>query len=167
MRVWKPALALLFFIAILLYFTGTWKATIQKEHFQSIDIQKMILELQKASGALGKQNAYSSWVGWLYTHIESSGAPLNDFKRRVFHPNCKFRRDWATNLPSGLTRPIPAENKNLANISYRTYLTCLADGNPQCIQQLEDARRRFMEPSCQILRQNPSEYTKNIQEVFI
>lgn len=167
MRVWKPLLAMLFFIAALLYFTGIWKFRLQQDNFQDIDVQKMITELQQATGALGKQNAYSSWVGWLYTHVESSGAPLNDFKNRFFYPNCKFRRDWATRLPQGLTRPIPAANKNLANISYRTFISCVAEGNQECIQQLQDAHLRFMEPTCQFSRQSSSEITKNIQEVFV
>lgn len=127
----------------------------------------MLAEFQRASGALGKQNAFGDWVGWLYAHPQTSGAPLNDFKSRVFQPNCKFKRDWATNLPPGLNRPIPAGNKNLAMVAYRTFMGCLAEGNSECIQQLDEARRRFMEPNCAFL--NPKDtrtYTKDIPEVF-
>ena len=163
-HLWKPALAALFFIAVMLYLTGKQRA----EGFQQpFDIQKMLAEFQRASGALGKQNAFGDWIGWLYAHPESSGAPLNDFKKRVFQPNCKFRRDWATVLPPGLNRPIPAGNKDLANVAYRTYMSCLADGNSDCIKQLEEARRRFMEPDCGFLNpRDVSTYTKDIQQVF-
>ena len=46
-------------------------------------------------------------------------------------------------------------------------MSCLAEGNPDCIKQLDEARRRFMEPDCGFL--NPSDvsvYTKDIQQVF-
>ena len=131
-----------------------------------MDMQKMILQFQQSAGLLDKQNSYNDWVGWVYKHVESSGEPLNDFKKRVFQPTCQFRRDWVTTLPNGMMRPNPAGNKDLANVAYRSYLQCIADGNSACLQQLEDARIRFMEPGCEFLNPNPAIYTTDIQQVF-
>lgn len=164
MRIWKPFLAFLFLILIFLYTKHVSYRSY--ESFVSMDIQKMISQFQRSAGLLGKQNSYNDWVGWLYTNVQKSGEPLNDFKKRVFQPTCQFKRDWATNLPRGMMRPNPAGNKDLANVAYRSYLQCLAEGNSACLQQLEDARRRFMEPGCAFLNPNPATYTKDIQQVF-
>jgi hypothetical protein len=46
-------------------------------------------------------------------------------------------------------------------------MSCLADGNSDCIKQLEEARRRFMEPDCAFLNpRDVSTYTKDIQQIF-
>jgi hypothetical protein len=165
MRLWKPFAAFLFFILVLLY--TKYSLMKAKEGFMSpMNIQQMIQQFQQSAGLLGKQNSYNDWIGWLYTHVQSSGEPLNDFKNRVFQPTCKFRQDWATNLPKGMVRPNPAGNKDLANVAYRSYLQCLAEGNPACLQQLDDARRRFMDSECAFLNPNPANYTKDIQQVF-
>lgn len=138
------------------------------EPYQEFDIQQFIKQIQQASGQLGKEKAYDDWIGWLYTHVETSGKPLDDFKKRVFQPSCKFRRTWATELPPGMVRPFPAKTKELANIAYRTFLTCLAEGNQHCLNQLEDARQRFMEPNCNFLNpRDTSSYAKDVQEVFV
>lgn len=138
------------------------------EKFQPFDIQDFIRQIQMSSGLLQKDSTYDEWIGWLYTHVESSGKPLDDFKKRVFLPSCKFRNDWSTNIPQGLMRPFPPKTKELANMAYRSYLKCLSEGNQACINKLEDARVRFMEPNCRFLHpENPKEYIQNLQEVFV
>jgi hypothetical protein len=164
MRLWKPFAAFLFLIIVLVYAKHIGYRTM--EGFKPMDMQQMILQFQRSAGLLGKQNSYTDWIGWIYKNPQTSGEPLNDFKQRVFQPSCKFRKDWATNLPSGMMRPNPAGNKDLANVAYRTYLQCLSEGNPACLQQLEDARVRFMEPGCGFLNPNPATYAKDIQQVF-
>ena len=164
MRIWKPFAAFLFLVLILLYAKQVYFTS--RVGFKQMDVQQMILQFQRSAGMLGKQNSYNDWVGWAYTHPQTSGEPLNDFKKRVFQPSCEFRRDWATQVPKGMMRPNPAGNKDLANVAYRTYLQCIAEGNPACLQQLEDARVRFMEPGCAFLNPNPATYSANIQQVF-
>ena len=139
------------------------------EGFQAAqtDVAKMIQNLQEASGALGDDKSYGIWVGYLYKHPESAGDALNDFKARVFQPNCSFRQDWDTKLPPGLQRPMAAENADVANIAYKAYLDCLANNSEGCINSLDDARSRFMEPGCSYL--NPSDtnsYAVNYKPVF-
>jgi hypothetical protein len=164
MRIWKPFLAFLFLILIFLHMK--YQQYNAYEGFTPMDMQRMIQQFQQSAGLLGKQNSYTDWVGWIYKNVQSSGEPLNDFKKRVFQPTCKFRQDWATRLPKGMAIPNPAGNKDLANVAYRSYLQCLAEGNRVCLQQLEDARTRFMEPGCAFLNPNPASYTNDIQQVF-
>ncbi len=149
MRFWKAILAGLAFLAILVYqaryVEGFQDANPQQ---QMQDIMKLIKQVQSASGELGPKRSYEDWIGWLYTHPETSAAPLDDFKARVFSPNCKFRIDWSETLPNNLKRPIPAENAELANAAYRSFLKGLTQGNSESFNLLEDARTRFMQPGC-------------------
>lgn len=131
------------------------------------DVAKMLQNLQEASGALGDDKSYGLWVGYMYKHPEMAADALNDFKSRVFQPNCTFRQDWDTQLPPGLQRPMAAENAELANIAYKAYLDCLANNSEGCINSLDDARSRFMGPGCNFL--NPPDtdsYAVNYKPVF-
>uniref|UniRef100_A0A6C0HEV4 Uncharacterized protein n=1 Tax=viral metagenome TaxID=1070528 RepID=A0A6C0HEV4_9ZZZZ len=96
--------------------------------------------------------AYDKWIGYIYKHAPNNSKLLDDFKARVFQPSCKFRVDWDTKPPKGMSIPTPAPSPQLANIAYKNYMECLTKGKPTCLQQLENARLRFMEPgTCQFL----------------
>ncbi len=165
-QLWKPILALLLFCLAMVINDSVY--TSSREFTEPLtDVQRMIRNLQRAEGQLGQTQAFDSWVGYLYKHPESSGAPLNDFKQRVFQPTCRFRRDWASVLPRNMVRPMPAANAQLANAAYKTFLDGLAQGNQQCIEKLNEARQRFMESDCEFLQHSsPSAYNKNFQPVF-
>jgi len=113
-------------------------------------------------------NSYNYILAWIYTHPETSGPVLNDFKRRVFQPNCKFRRDWAINPPPGTSIiPVGILTSEIANASYSAFLKGLSKGNQFCLNALNDAKLRFMEPDCGFL--NPSDmssYSANYKAVF-
>jgi hypothetical protein len=160
-RLWKPLVAATVFIAVVLL--GLY--TRPKEGFT--DIASILRTLQEATGQLGASKSYEKWVGYVYTHIKESGSVLNDVKARAFQPTCNFRRDWAFNLPRGLSRPIGVDTPALANAAYKSWLDELAKGNNDCILQLNDFRARFMEPNCNFL--NPRDlrtYNKNYKPVF-
>jgi hypothetical protein len=153
MRLWKPIAAGIFFILVLMY--SEHKRMMGSEDFQDMNsVFNLIRQLQEASGQLGKSKSYDQWVGWIYTNVDQSGPILNDLKSRAFHPTCKFKRDWPTNLPAGLQRPNPADNAENAQAAYRSYLDCLANSNDECIKLLNNARARFMQPGCRFA--NPS-----------
>ena len=119
-------------------------------------------------GAQGMDN-YNSWLGYLYAHSSEASAAyvLNDIKQRAFQPSCLFRDDWATNLPPGLQRPLPAENAQLANASYNKHLECLARPDGMCNKTLIDMRARFFEPGCQLRNPaDPKVYRENLQMPF-
>lgn len=164
-RLWKPVLALIAFILAMLVNDSVISSRAITEPLT--DIQRMIRNLQVAEGQLGQTQAFDSWVGFLYKHPDSSGVPLNDFKKRVFQPTCKFRRNWASVLPPNTIRPMPAPNAQLANAAYKTFLDGLAQGNQECIAKLNEARDRFMESDCDFLvHSSPSAYNKDFQSVF-
>ena len=139
------------------------------EGFQAAqtDVAKMLQNLQEASGQLGDDKSYGLWVGYMYKNPQGATEALNDFKKRVFQPNCSFRQDWDTNLPPGKSRPMAAENAEIANIAYKAYLDCLANNSEGCVLSLDDARERFMAPGCNFL--NPSDtdsYMRDYKPVF-
>lgn len=157
MRLWKPIAAGIFFIIVLMYSEHT-RAIQGSEGFEDMaNVLNLIRQLQTATGQLGQSKAYDQWIGWIYTNVDQSGPILNDFKSRVFHPTCKFKRDWPTNLPAGIQRPNPAENAELAQAAYRSYLDCLANSNDECLKLLDNARDRFMQPGCTFM--NPTKKT--------
>jgi hypothetical protein len=103
----------------------------------------------------------------MYKDPPTGSRSLNDIKKRMFQPSCKFRQDWSTNLPPGLNRPIPAQTKDLANMAYKNYLDCLARPDGLCIASLADVRARFFEPGCEFLNpSDPSSYSQNFQAIF-
>jgi predicted DNA-binding transcriptional regulator len=166
--------ASLFFLLIYLYTEFRLRQQ-RTESFQNLQgmnpnqIMEFVKKIQLASGQLGQEKVYDKWVGWIYTHSteKSSLDALNDFKSRVFKDSCLFRMDWNKNIPPGLTIPMAADNKDLANMAYQSYMRCLAMGNPLCIQQLDDFKRRFMMPDCEFKYQsNKDAYTKNLGPVF-
>ena len=130
-------------------------------------ISDMIQKIQQAQGQLGTQQSFDNWAGWLYKigKTKEASRMLNDLKKRAFQPDCKFREDWLTN--PGNQIPIAPETKDLANLAYKSYLDCLAKGDQGCINQLADARNRFMEPECGFqLQADKSVYNQNYQTVF-
>ena len=128
-------------------------------HFQ--DLIRRIRELQD------KDASYNKWVGYLYKNAPINSNILNDFKKRVFQPSCKFRRDWADNLPKNSFIPTPANSNTDATIAYKNYMKCLSEGNNKCIQPLNDARVRFMEPDCAFLNpQDSASYSKEFTVAF-
>jgi hypothetical protein len=156
------------FIVILVFISNF---LLRKEGFQEAPspqtLLNMIRQIQMAGGQLDKQDSYNQWVGYLYKNVGKSSKPLNDFKSRVFDDSCKFRYDWSTSIPEGLSKPLGANSREMANAAYTSYMNCLKDRNPACIQQLEDARTRFMKPGCYYkYTGDGSSLTKNIREVF-
>lgn len=126
-----------------------WKwFTSRREGFQEQGVAEMIRNLNAASGVLGDAKSYDLWVGYLYTHSDSSDMALNDMKRRFFDSSCQFRPDWATNLPPGKQRPMGATSADLANAAYQTFFKCVANQSFGCLEALADARERFMQPGC-------------------
>lgn len=107
--------------------------------------------IKKIMAAQSQSQAYDQWLGYVYKHAPENSKILNDFKERVFHPSCNFRRDWATVTPKGMNIPTGAASKELANIAYKNYMACLQKGTRSCLNQLENARTRLMEPGCQLL----------------
>lgn len=165
MRLSKGVFLFLFVLFMFLVFRNF------KEGFQQTpspqNLSDMIRQIQTASGQLDKQDSYNQWIGYLYKNPEKSSKPLNDFKSRVFDDSCKFRYDWSVNIPKGLSRPIGANDRSTANVAYTSYMGCLKDRDPACINQLEDARTRFMKPGCFYKYiQDTNSLTKNIREVF-
>lgn len=159
------------FVIIALLFISFLAFRKIKEGFQQPptpqNLLDMIRQIQTASGQLDKQDSYNQWIGYLYKNADKSSKPLNDFKSRVFDDSCKFRYDWSVNIPSGLSRPLGANDRSTANVAYTSYMNCLKDLNPACIKQLEDARTRFMKPGCFYkFIQDRNTLTKNIREVF-
>ena len=123
--------------------------------------------IRRIRGLQDKNNSYNTWVGYLYKNAPVNSDILNDFKRRVFQPSCKFRRNWSDQLPNGSFIPTPANSKTDATIAYKNYMKCLSEGNNICLQQLNDARNRFMEPGCAFLSpQDSSSYTKDFTVAF-
>lgn len=125
-----------------------WVTSGRREGFQEQGVAEMIRNLNAASGVLGDAKSYDLWVGYLYTHSDSSDKALNDMKRRFFDSSCQFRPDWATNLPPGKQRPIGATSADLANAAYQTFFKCVANQSFGCLEALADARERFMQPGC-------------------
>lgn len=124
--------------------------------------------LERLRGATGENNpetSYNNQVGFLYQNPQLSAVALNDFKSRVFQPDCKFRVDWSINL-NGKQKPMPPANMDLANIAYRSQLQCLAKGNSTCVNLLNDAKQRFMEPECGFTSQPLSSVAENVPQVF-
>lgn len=114
-----------------------------------------------------KGNAYNKWVGYLYKYAPQNSAILNDFKRRVFQPSCMFRKGWADQLPNGLSIPTPAASNTEATVAYKNYMKCLSDGEGRCLEQLNEARIRFMEPGCAFLSpQDQTSYSSNFTVAF-
>jgi hypothetical protein len=168
MKLINVLLASVLFIGIMIY---TEHKRLQiKEGFAPAVWQQyfdMIRRLQQAQGMLQESKTYDQWVGYIYQNPADSATALNDFKSRVFHPSCKFKKDWAFRLPPGMNRPIPAQTAELATIAYRSFMKCVASRNAECIKKLNDARIRFMESDCGFLNQTDfSAYTRNIPTVF-
>lgn len=168
MRLTNVLIVCIFFAIILLYVEH--KRQTSKEAFTPFGWEQyyeMIRRIQQAQGLLGESKSYDDWVGYLYKNVEDSTLALNDFKSRVFLDDCQFREDWAYNIPSGMMKPIPAKDSNLANTAYRAFMQCIANRNQACIDKLNDARRRFMQPSCGFKNQTDFKaYSRNIPTVF-
>lgn len=117
--------------------------------------------IKKIQAAQNQSQAYDQWLGYVYKHAPENSDILNDFKERVFQPSCRFRKDWATVTPKGMNIPIGATTKEFANIAYKNYMGCLQKGTRSCLNQLENARKRLMEPGCQFL--HTKSYSQNFR----
>jgi len=62
--------------------------------------------------------------------------------------------------------PTPANSVDLANLAYKTYLNCLKSGNPICVNQLGNARARFMENGCQYKIRNMKDIDTQVRTPF-
>ena len=157
-----PLIAAVVFVSIVIY--GMY-VNPRREGFVSAD--DLIRSLQAATGQLDATKSYEQWVGYTYAHIPDSGPVLNDVKARVFQPECQFRRDWSTTLPAGMVRPIGADKPELANAAYKSWLDNLAKGSNDVILQLDDFKKRFLEPSCEFqVVSNPTKFNANYKPVF-
>lgn len=132
------------------------------------DISSWMMNFQRATQNTPGSTPYDQWIGYLYKNPATSSKALNDFKSRVFVPSCKFQRDWNTVLPKGMGRPMAASDATNANIAYKSYLDCLARSDLKCINQLNNALARFMEPGCRFKKpKSPTEYNTNYTPVFV
>lgn len=162
LKIKTPLYEFIFFLSIigLLYILGL--LTSIKESFQNPfeEIIRKIKEMQNQSGA------YDKWIGYVYKYSSKNGKILNDFKSKVFKPSCRFRGDWATNLPKGMTIPTPAETPDMAMIAYKNYFNSLNKGEGNSVKQLYNARDRFMAPGCNFLN-NPEGYIHEYTVAFV
>lgn len=162
-RLWLPFTAGAVFLLIVLY--GMLQDSRRAEGFKSVD--DLVRSLQAATGQLGAAKSYDQWVGYTYANVKDSGPVLNDVKARVFQPECQFRRDWSTNLPQGMVRPIGADKPDLANAAYKAWLDNLATANNEVMMQLDDFKKRFLESNCDYQTiKDPSTLNKNYKPVF-
>jgi len=147
-------------LIIFLIIGGLYVFSSTKEGFAN-PFEEIIRKLREAQqgGA-----AYEKWVGYLYKNPANSEI-LNDYKSRVFQPYCKFRDDWATNLPEGMSIPMPADSKELATIAYKKYFEALSKGEGATGEQLLNSLKRFMTSDCNLLN-DPSQYTRTFTASF-
>jgi len=132
-----------------------------------LDFHSFFQRFQTASGQAQATSSYDQFIGWLYANPQTSGNALNDLKARAFQPTCEFRVKWSTDLPRGMGRPIAPVNKDLANVAYKSWLDCLARNDSACVNQLNNAMLRFMEPGCAFQTGKPiSTYNANYNPVF-
>jgi hypothetical protein len=156
--------AAIFFVLVMLYN----EHKINTKVVEGFWIFNWLKRIREAEGELGENKTYENWVGYLYKNVENSALCLNDFKSRVFTDSCQFRDDWAYNLPKGMNRPIGADSSALATTAYRSFMKCVGERKPRCINLLNDARRRFFQDTnCGFKNQTDfSAYTRNIPMVF-
>lgn len=131
-------------------FANPWEALIRR-----------ILEAQQ------KQKSYDLWVGYLYKNAPQNSGILNDFKSRVFQEQCEFRPYWSEKLPAGMSVPMGAQTATEANIAYKNFIQCIAQGNSLCLNQLNNARIRFMKPGCDFNVRDKASLTRDYRASFI
>lgn len=169
-ELWKPCAAATLFILAMLYNEYRKRHPLTEGYAGQTNsnmIATMLNDLSAATGKLGDGKSYELWIGYAYQNPEKSAIALDDFKARALMPNCMFRQDWFKTLPKGMERPMPAQNKDLANTAYKTYLDCLSNNSAVCINQLDDFRTRFMEPGCNLrVPSDSSLYNKEYRPVF-
>jgi len=164
-ELWKPCAAATLFILAMLYNEYRKRHPLTEGYADAI--ATMMNNLDAATGKLGDGKSYELWIGYAYQNPDKSALALDDFKARTMTPNCMFRKDWFKTLPAGMERPMAAQNKDLANAAYKTYLDCLSNNSEICITQLDDFRKRFMEPGCNFRAPNDSSlYAKDYRPVF-
>ncbi len=156
----KLVLGVLIFIGIL-YITGLLHKSIEGFQNPWEGLIRRILDAQK------KQKSYDLWIGYLYKNAPQNSGILNDFKSRVFQPQCEFRPYWSEQLPPGMNVPMGAQTATEANIAYKSFMQCVAEGNPLCMNQLNNARVRFMKPGCQFNIRDRASLTRDYRASFI
>jgi hypothetical protein len=157
----------LYFLGIIIIVLGflSYKRFSETEGFSQMSY--ILALIDKAKTIQNAYYQYFAWVGYVYKNPPAGSLALNDIKKRMFQPSCKFREDWSRNLPPGTSRPIPAQTKDLANMAYKNYLDCLARPDGLCVGTLTDLRARFFEPGCEFLNPaNPRIYSQNFQAIF-
>ncbi len=164
-ELWKPCAAATLFILAMLYNEYRKRHPLTEGYADAI--ATMMNNLDAATGKLGDGKSYELWIGYAYQNPDKSALALDDFKARALTPNCMFRKDWFKTLPKGMERPMPAQNKDLANAAYKTYLDCLSNNSMICVKQLDDFRTRFMEPGCNLRAPSDSSlYAKDYRPMF-
>ena len=124
--------------------------------------QEIIRKLRESQQA---NLSYDKWVGYLYKNPAINSNILNDYKSRVFQPHCRFRNNWATQLPPGMNIPMPADSKEFATIAYKKYFESLSKGEGSTEKQRINSLKRFMAPGCGLLN-DPSQYRKPFTVAF-
>ena len=148
-------------LIIFLIIGGLYVFSSTEEGFAN-PFEKVIKKLKEAQqGGL----AYYQWVGYLYKNPAKNSDILNDYKSRVFQPDCRFRDNWATKLPPGMIIPLSANSKDLASIAYKKYFEALSKGEGGTGEQLINSLKRFMAPGCALLN-DPSQYRRPFNVSF-
>lgn len=105
--------------------------------------------IQQFMQAQKDREAYDLWLGYAYrtSNTDKTAQVLNDMKQRYFNGNCEFRPDWPT-PPNDMGVPNGAKDSIIATTAYKTFVSCVQNGNNSCVGKLNDALRRFMKPGC-------------------
>lgn len=106
-------------------------------------IMAMIESKKKQQESVGN---YAALLGYIYQNPGASGSALNDMKRRLFSQSCTFQYDWHNKKDSNVG--YGKSTADGARAAYMNWMRCIADGNPVCYEQVNDAMRRFMAPGC-------------------
>jgi hypothetical protein len=163
---WKLIIAIILFCIAMGY--NQYRRTIV-EHFGDWENYIFLLWYIKYLNYFKHKKSYETWVAWLYAFPGTSGEALNDVKQRFFQPDCKFKRNWLTEVPAGKNIPLVIGDRTNVNREYKAYLDSVVEGNDfdYSLKAIEDMRQRFMEPDCNYL--NPADksvYNQNYRDVF-
>lgn len=89
-------------------------------------------------------NAFNNFIGFLYANPTKSGKALDDIKDKFFSSRtCNWRSNWHQNIPDGMSRPAASANKAAAQTDYQTWVQCVLDNEPKCVNKLNEFNKRF------------------------
>jgi hypothetical protein len=111
-----------------------------------MDIQQIMAMIQSKQRQQKSLQGYNELLGYIYQNPSASGPALNDMKRRLFSADCTFQYNWHKVGKTGIG--YGANKADGARAAYMNWMRCIADGNPGCYEQVNDAMRRFMGPGC-------------------